>query len=289
MRPLRSITVATVDLEGHKMLTRILAAVVLLPLLLLIILVLPTIFTAILFGFLAAIAAYELLWGTGLVKDLRLIIYTAVMAFLVSMWSYFGANDTAALIGILLFVTALYGEVLASKATLSYEKLTVCMAGGLLIPFMLTALVRMHSTEQGRFYILIPFVLAFMSDTGAYFAGCLLGKHKLAPTISPKKTVEGAVGGVLGAVLGMVVFCLVLQRFFDFQVSYLWAVVYGVLGSLAAMFGDLSFSAIKRQTGIKDYGNLIPGHGGILDRFDSMTVVAPLAEILLMLLPVAVK
>ena len=268
---------------------RILAAVVLLPLLLLVVLVLPKVFTAILFGLLAAIGAYELLWGTGLVKHLRLNIYTAVMAFLVALWSYFGTPYLAALLGALLFAAVLYGEALASKATLAYEKLTVCMAGGLLIPFMLTALVRLHGMEQGRFYILIPFVLAFMSDTGAYFVGCAIGRHKLAPTISPKKTVEGAVGGVLGAVLGMVIYCLVLQRFFDFQVNYAWAVLYGILGSLGGMFGDLSFSAIKRQVGIKDYGNLIPGHGGVLDRFDSMTVVAPLAEILLMLLPVAVK
>ena len=104
-----------------------------------------------------------------------------------------------------------------------------------------------------------------------------------------EKTVEGAVGGVLGGIAGMLVYCLVLSKCFSFTVNYWYALVYGVLGALAAMFGDLSFSAIKRQNGIKDYGNLIPGHGGVLDRFDSMTLVAPLAEILLILLPIAVR
>ena len=194
-----------------------------------------------------------------------------------------------ALIGVLLFVAILYAEELASKATLQYEKLAVCLAGGLLIPFMLTALVRIHSGDNGRFLIPIPFVLAFLSDSGAYFVGCFFGKHKLAPVISPKKTVEGVFGGVAGAIVGMLIYGLVLDLGFGFHVNYFYAVVYGAIGSLAAVFGDLSFSAIKRQTGIKDYGNLIPGHGGVLDRFDSMTVVAPLAEALLILLPVAVK
>ena len=271
------------------MLTRILAAVVLLPLLLVIVLLLPTWATALLFGFAAAIGAYELLWRTGLVKHIRLVVYTAVAAFLVSMWCCFGMSYPAALIGVLVFAALLYGEALISKATLSYEKLAVCLGGGLLIPFMLTALVRIHGADHGKFFILIPFVMAFLSDTGAYFAGCFFGKHKLAPIISPKKTVEGVVGGVIGAIVGMVIYCLILKTYFGFSVNYLYAVIYGLIGSVAAVFGDLSFSAIKRQTGIKDYGNLIPGHGGILDRFDSMTVVAPLAEVLLILLPVAVK
>ena len=115
------------------------------------------------------------------------------------------------------------------------------------------------------------------------------GKHKLAPTISPKKTVEGVVGGVIGAVVGMVLYCLILQIFFQFRVNYILAICYGVLGSFAGVFGDLCFSVIKRQKGIKDYGNLMPGHGGVLDRFDSMMIIGPLTEVLLLLLPVAVK
>ena len=193
------------------------------------------------------------------------------------------------LIGLLLFCGLLYMELLLSKAKLPYSQITACFAAGIVVPFMLCAVVRIHAADQGRGFILIPFILAFLSDSGAYFAGCFFGKHKLAPVISPKKTVEGVVGGVLAAMLSMVIYCVILQLGFGFTVNYLYALIYGLLGSLAAVFGDLAFSAIKRQTGIKDYGNLFPGHGGILDRFDSMTVVAPLAEVLLLLLPVAVK
>ena len=142
--------------------------------------------------------------------------------------------------------------------------------------------------QDGKYFILVAFVLSMVADSGAYFVGRACGKHKLAPVISPHKTVEGVVGGVLGATLGMLIFCLVMQLGFKMQVNYLYAVLYGVVGSLGAVFGDLCFSVIKRQTGIKDYGNLIPGHGGVLDRFDSMMVVGPLSELLLLLLPVAV-
>lgn len=269
--------------------TRIIAAVALLPLLLLIVLAAPKIFTAILFGLMAAVAAFELLKGTGLVKNTRLTVYSMAMALYVCIWCGLKLGYAWLLLGVLLFWVALFAEMMLSDMKLRFEKLAACFVAGLLLPILLGALVRIHSGEHGRAFIFVPFIFAFLSDTGAYFAGYFFGKHKLAPIISPKKTIEGVVGGVVGAVVGMVVYCLILKSYFDFQVNYVFAVIYGLIGSVAAVFGDLSFSAIKRQTGIKDYGNLIPGHGGILDRFDSMTVVAPLVEVLLILMPVAVK
>ena len=158
-----------------------------------------------------------------------------------------------------------------------------------LIPFLLSALVRIRMMENGVFLIAAPFVMAFLTDCGAYFVGCACGKHKLCPIISPKKTVEGLIGGILGGIVGMIVYGLVLQYLFGFTVNYLFTVIYGALGAGGATFGDLMFSVIKRQTGIKDYGSLIPGHGGVLDRFDSMMIVGPLAEALILLIPVAVK
>ena len=267
---------------------RVIAAFSLLPLLLIVLLFLPKLFTAILFGLMASVAAYELLWGTGLVKQPRLIGYTMLLALLVPLWCHFGMVYAWALVGILVFFAVLFAEMLAAKGKLTFDKIAICFAAGLLMPFLLSAIVRIFSAEKGRFLVLIPFVLAFLSDSGAYFAGMFFGKHKLAPVISPKKTVEGVIGGVVGAVLGMVIYCLVMQLGFRMQVNYLYAIVYGVLGALGGVFGDLCFSVIKRQTGIKDYGNLIPGHGGILDRFDSMMIAGPLTEVLLLLLPVVV-
>ena len=268
--------------------TRIIAACVLLPIFLMIILVAPSIYTAILFGLMAAVGAYELLQNTGIVTHTRLTVYAMIMAFAVSLWSYFGCNSLAALVGILLFAFILMAEVMRSDMKLPIGAVAACFVAGLMIPYLFTSLVRIRQMEDGKLFVLAPFVLAFLSDTGAYFAGIKFGKHKLAPTISPKKTIEGMIGGVLGAIAGMILYGLVMQLVFNFRVNYLYAVIYGILGSLTAVFGDLSFSVIKRQTGIKDYGNLIPGHGGILDRFDSMIFVGPLAEILLILWPLAV-
>ena len=269
--------------------TRVITAVVLLPLLLAVVLAVPKIFTAILFSAMAAIGAYELLSGTGLVKHIRLCIYTAFTACWCVLWCGLGIGYVWLLLGIILFWVALFAEMMASKLEVGFDKIAVCFVGGVIVPLLFGAIVRLHNMAQGRFYILIPFVVAFLSDTGAYFTGLKFGKHKLAPVISPKKTIEGVFGGVAGAVLGMLLYTLVLHLAFQFKVNYLYAVLYGVLGSAAGVFGDLCFSVIKRQTGIKDYGNLFPGHGGILDRFDSNIVVAPLVEILMLLLPVAVK
>lgn len=286
--PLQNITVETVVLEAHNMKTRIISAVVLLPILLAIVLAGPKILTAILFGAMASIGAYELLYGTGLMKNTRMLIYSMVMAFLTSIWSYFGAQHMWAQIGILVFCVVLFADMMANHVRITFDKLALCIAAGLLIPYMLTSLVRIHVMPSGRHMILIPFVLAMLSDTGAYFTGRAFGHKKLAPAISPNKTVEGVVGGVISAVLGMLLYTMILGLVFKFQVNYFYAVIYGILGAAIGVFGDLCLSVIKRQTGIKDYGNLIPGHGGILDRFDSMLFVGTLTEVLLLMIPVAV-
>ena len=265
---------------------RVMAAAVLVPLLLIVLLFAPSVLISIILGAVCAIGAYELLSGTGLVKQLRLIIYTVLCAFLVPLWCYFGMSSLWATFGIFVFFALLFAEVLASGGKLPFEKISVCFAGGLLIPYLLSALMRLISMEFGRQLIFIPFILAILSDTGAYFVGRMWGKHKLAPNISPKKSVEGVIGGIAGAVLGMLLYCFILDLAFDAQVNYAFVISYGIIGAFAGMFGDLCFSAIKRQVGIKDYGNLIPGHGGILDRLDSMVVIAPLVEILIQLLPV---
>lgn len=268
--------------------TRIIAAAALLPLLLIAVLALPYIVTAIAFSVMSAIAAWELLRGTGLVTHKRLAAYSMVVAFCVPIWCYFGRPYAIGLAVVLLFTVLLFAEMMRAHLQIPFQQIAICYVAGLLIPFLFSSLIRIHVGAHGRQLILLPMVLAFLPDTGAYFAGRFFGKHKLAPVISPKKTVEGVVGGVLSAMLGMLIYSFVLDVAFGFTANYAVALLYGLVGSLGAVFGDLCFSVIKRQTGIKDYGNLIPGHGGILDRFDSMMIVGPLAEVLLLLLPVVV-
>ena len=268
---------------------RILAAVVLVPILLLILYVAPKWVTAAVVGLISGLAAFELLYGTGLVRHIRLVAYAVLAAVLVPLWCYFGMNPIWGRAGLLLFVLLMFMEMMLSGLRLKFAKVSICFVAGIVLPYLLASIVRIMAWETGRYLILIPFVVAFLSDTGAYFIGCRFGKHKLAPEISPNKSVEGVLGGMLFAVLGMLLYCLILSLAFKCKVSYGYALVYGIIGSVAGVFGDLCFSVIKRQTGIKDYGNLIPGHGGALDRFDSMHVVAPLVELLLMVLPVVVK
>jgi phosphatidate cytidylyltransferase len=110
----------------------------------------------------------------------------------------------------------------------------------------------------------------------------------MCPNISPKKSWEGFFGGICVAIIGMLVYALVLDHAADYDVKYYLVVLYGLVGALGSVYGDLMMSVIKRQVGIKDYGKLIPGHGGILDRFDSVLITAPLTEALLLLIPMVV-
>ena len=163
--------------------------------------------------------------------------------------------------------------------------------GALLVPYLLLSLVRIFQMDFlppigdtdlriGQFIVLLPLLAAWGADTCALFAGMAFGKHKLAPVVSPKKTVEGAVGGVVGGALLVLLAALLLNIFLDLDMPIWTAVLLGGAGAVLGEIGDLSFSVIKRQTGIKDYGHIFPGHGGVLDRFDSVLFVAPFAEIL---------
>ena len=186
------------------------------------------------------------------------------------------------------FVFALFSEMLVNHVKVRLDKIAICFVAGIILPYLLSAIVRILDAYTGREVIIIPMILAFLPDSGAYFVGIRFGKRKLAPVVSPNKTVEGAIGGAATAIIGMLIYALVMDLATSRDVSYGLALLYGVLGAVAGVFGDLMFSAIKRQTGIKDYSNLLPGHGGILDRFDSMMTVAPLAEVLIILLPMVV-
>ena len=168
---------------------------------------------------------------------------------------------------------------------ISLEKLGGAFFLSIVIPFFLSSFLRIRQMEHWQYLILLPLEAAFLSDAFALFAGMAFGKHKLAPELSPKKTVEGAVGGLLGSILCCLIYGAVMQFGFGLGVSYLRFALYGALGSLVSQLGDLSFSYIKRQYGLKDFGNIFPGHGGVLDRFDSVIFCAPLIEILIHWLP----
>jgi len=269
------------------MVKRILVAVVFIPVIFLVIYVLPPIAIPIALAVLCALGVYEALCATNFLRHSRVAAYSILLAALIPFWVYAGGRFQLALAGLFVYVMLLFCETIASGNSLGLERIGGTFFLTLFIPLTLTSFVRLRALDQWRFYILLPFVAAFLSDACAYFAGLALGKHKLAPSLSPKKTVEGSVGGFVGAVAAMLVYGLVWQKFFRLEgLSYPALALYGALGSVVSQIGDLYFSCIKREYGIKDFGNILPGHGGILDRFDSMILCAPLIELLLYLIPV---
>jgi len=266
--------------------TRILAAAFLVPALLLVVLVLPKELAAVIMGILQSVGTYELLYRTRLVTKPRLVIYSMGMAFAIAIWSFYGAIHAYFVLMMLAYFLLMFSEMMMDHVKMRFEMLSMCFVGGLVVPYLMSSVVRILAMNTGRYVILIPFFVACFCDAGAYFIGVKFGRHKLAPVVSPNKTIEGALGGLATGVLSMLLYAVILDWPLKFDVNYGAAILYGVLGCLAGELGDLCFSVIKRQTGIKDYGNLIPGHGGVLDRFDSILAVGPLIEAMLLIMPV---
>ena len=289
------------------MLKRVIVAVVGVPFLLLVLVWAPEWATMVLLSGMCGLGAFELMRAVAGEKGKCLLPMTVFAAALVPVCLYAMSIYTRTELGIsmglpllpfwlpllaLLFVFLLFLYAIThygKENAIPFGSLTAALFSGLIFPVMLSCLLMLRMVPyMGKIMVFIPLCISFGSDTCAYFAGLSLGRHKLAPVVSPNKTVEGALGGIGAAMAGMLIYAMVLRFAFGFDVNFGLAILYGAFGSVAGVFGDLCFSVIKRQTGIKDYGNLIPGHGGVLDRFDSMMMVAPLMEALLLVLPFAV-
>jgi len=168
--------------------------------------------------------------------------------------------------------------LVVNHTAINFIDCAVTLFGFYYVPFMMSNIYLVRDFyAYGIYFVWLIFISAWATDTGAYFVGKSFGKHKLTPVLSPNKTVEGAVGGVLSSAVLSFVYGIFVSRMFtikDINVI-LFCVILGVTGSVLAQFGDLTASAIKRYTGIKDYGRIFPGHGGVLDRFDSVIFTAP--------------
>ena len=175
------------------MLGRIMVALVGIPLLIVILFFSPVIVLTVAFSALCAIAAYELLGATQAVHNRRLVVYAALFSALVPLWYYFGCRIVGAVGGVFVLMLLLFGEAIASRQTMQVEEMAMTVFAALVVPSMLSVFVLMADLEHARLYMFLPFVCAFTSDAFALFAGMRFGKHKLAPHLSPKKTVEGAI------------------------------------------------------------------------------------------------
>lgn len=264
---------------------RIMVAVIGVPVLLAVLFLLPPVGLTVMVSLLSMVAVHEVLWSTGCVRNMMVSGCSIALAGVIPFWVYYDGRPLPALFGLFIYVLLLFLAAMNSRKTVTLEKMGSAFFVSVMIPFFLSSFLRIRHMDLGIYFIVLPFVAAFLSDAFALFAGMFFGKHKLAPELSPKKTVEGAVGGVFGAVAGCLLYGLVLRLGFDMAPSYPALVLYGILGSVVSQLGDLSFSYIKREYGVKDFGNIFPGHGGVLDRFDSVIFCAPLVELLLRCLP----
>ena len=207
------------------------------------------------------------------------------VAAILPFWVYWGSDARIGAAIIMLFILVLFVNALLDHKHITFEKLGMAFLSAFAVPLLLSSLLRIVRLEHGQHLILIPFIVAFSTDVFAYFVGVSMGKRKLAPEISPKKTIEGMYGGLVGAVMAMVFYGFVLRVFFAFNINFFTLILMSVIGSFAALLGDLSMSYIKREAKIKDFGTILPGHGGVLDRFDSLLFAAPVIELLILILP----
>ena len=265
---------------------RILTAVIWLPIVALLFAYAPIWCIALAISVLSAIGVYELLWATGFVRQKRLCGYSMAFAVLVPFWAYFGSDMHIFLAGLFLLAVVCFLDGMIHHARITFEMVSGALFGALIVPCFLSAFLRLEASAGTRLIFALPLVYAFISDAGGYFIGRFCGKHKLVPELSPKKTVEGAIGAVIFAMAGGLLFGLVAQYGFGLAPRYLALMLLGVPMSIVSQFGDLTFSYIKREFGIKDYGKIFMGHGGVLDRFDSVIFAAPALELLLCVVPI---
>lgn len=237
-------------------------------------------------GCITAMGAGEFLRACHVPKGKGMHLITPLCAFAVPVGFALWDRDLTILSVSLLLMIVLFAIVIkfySTKGSIPVENIMLCFFAGILFPLFYSSLVSLRAMDYGQYLVVLPMIAAFSTDTGAYFVGVTLGKHRNILAVSPNKSLEGFVGGLASGVLAMVLYGMILQQYFP--VSLATMAIYGLLSALVTELGDLSFSLVKRQKGIKDYGTFIPGHGGILDRFDSMTFAAPMLYLLTQIIP----
>ncbi len=251
-------------------------------------------------GAVLVLAMFESQHTTGLVKNSKFIILNCIFAFASAFFPLFGFMPSCLLITSI-YILAVVLMILANPKTMGLYQTFFGVGITLLVSFGLSSVLYINSLYVSKdymymssdcvFLLIITLGGAWFGDIGAYFIGSKYGKHKIAPIISPKKSLEGVLGGVLSTIVCDLIIALFWTLAILDKNSYIqfgWLILLSALCPLVGLVGDLFFSFIKRTVDLKDYGNLIPGHGGILDRVDSLIFVAPFISIMLMFFPIIV-
>ena len=273
--------------------TRILTGLLIIAVMTAILCVSNTIVYPIAISVLAVIAAYEVMRTLSLHKcyfiSVTAYIISGAMPFVAYLISSVFGKAESLVILILAFVLFVYMMLLFmvavfSRGAISFAKISSAIVMTIYISASFCSLVILRCIDSiGLFCLGLVLVGAWISDVCAYFTGVLFGKHKLIPEVSPKKTVEGSVGAIVCTTVAMMIYGLLVSLFTDLTPNYLVLAISGAILSVTGQLGDLLASVIKRENGVKDYGTLLPGHGGIMDRFDSILAVSGVAMIISLL------
>lgn len=227
----------------------------------------------------SCIAVFEALKAYGYSKYKSFVFVGLIASVLFAFLSYLRGE-----IVFLIFVVMIIGCVailLKKHEEIATKDLFAAIFLIVVIPFSFSTLSYIRKMEYGAYLVWLPFISAWLTDSFAYFGGRLFGKNKLCEKISPKKTVEGAFFGVIGAIFGYIVYAYMLNKIWSLDVGYTYFILIALITSVTSQMGDLFASLMKRENNVKDFGNIMPGHGGILDRFDSLILTSPLIFICL--------
>ena len=233
-----------------------------------------------------AIAVFEALKCVGVIKKWALSLPLIIASFFGALSGriFLSVDSWLVTMACIAFAIVLYlmAILVFSKGKLEVSDVAISSFISFYITIGFSSLVLLHDCfENGSIIYILVFVGAWITDIFAYFCGRFFGKHKLIPEVSPKKTIEGSIGGTLFSGIAFVLFGIIVKALnFDIGQTHLLQFVFGIVAAVVAQIGDLSMSALKRKYGIKDFGKLFPGHGGVLDRFDSIISVSTVLLIL---------
>ena len=259
-------------------------------------------------GIISAIAAWEMLRVFGFDKRYEISVPAYLVAGLLPVFAhdYFHGGDRISyllVVGIVVFSFLLYLAMVCvigkeivirrneerpedgKQRILGFTDVAAVFMSVTYVAVSFTSMALTRYMPNGKYTFVLVFVAAWMCDIFAYFTGRLFGKHKLAPHLSPKKTVEGSIGGILFSILGCMLYGFVIEKVTELNASYLTLAVTGLMLSVISQLGDLWASLIKREYGVKDYSQMMPGHGGIMDRFDSIIAISTILMAIGMMFP----